>query len=107
MNEMFKYEIFRLNYLNIICNRAQTLQRRLRTPLAGDVKQRIIHFIANQAERPAGEKSLKIKMEELASICNETRMNVSKALNSLQNEGLVELHRGEIVVPRLELLTAR
>ena len=106
-NNLFNYEIFRLNYLNIICNRAQTLQRRLRTPLAGDVKQRIIHFITNQAERPAGEKSLKIKMEELASICNETRMNVSKALNSLQNEGLVELHRGEIVVPRLELLTAR
>ena len=46
-------------------------------------------------------------MEELACICNETRMNVSKALNSLQNDGLVELHRGEVVVPRLELLTAR
>ena len=107
MNEMFKYEIFRLNYLNIICNRAQTLHRRLRTPLTGDVKERIIHFIANLAERPVGEKSLKIKMEELAYICNETRMNISKALNSLQNEGLMELHRGEIVVPRLELLTGR
>ena len=106
-NNLFNYEIFRLNYLNIICNRAQTLQRRLRTPFDGDVKQRIIHFIANQAERPVGPKSLKIKMEELACICNETRMNVSKALNSLQNDGLVELHRGEIVVPRLELLTAR
>ena len=40
-------------------------------------------------------------------ICNETRINVSKTLNSLQNQGLLELHRGEIVVPRLELLTAR
>ena len=106
-SHLFKYEIFRLNYLNIICNRAQTLHLRLRTPLTGDVKERIIHFIANLAERPVGEKSLKIKMEELAYICNETRMNISKALNSLQNEGLMELHRGEIVVPRLELLTGR
>ena len=107
MNELFKYEIFRLNYLNIICNRAQTLQRRLRAPYVGDVKERIIRFIANLAERPTGEKSVKIKMEELAHICNETRINVSKTLNSLQNQGLLELHRGEIVVPRLELLTAR
>ena len=30
---------------------------------------------------------------------------MSKTLNSLQNKGLVELHRGEIVVPQLELLT--
>ena len=107
MNEMFKYEIFRLNYLNIICNRAQKLHRRLRVFEAGDVEDRIIRFIADQSERPTGEKSLKIKMEELARICNETRMNVSKTLNSLQNKGLVELHRGEIVVPQLELLTKR
>lgn len=104
LDELLKYEIFRLNYLNIICNRAQYLHRRLRTPQDGDVEQRIIRFITGLSERPAGEKSLKIKMEELARICNETRMNVSKALNSLQNKGLVELHRGEIVVPRLELL---
>lgn len=107
MNEMFKYEIFRLNYLNIVCNRAQKLHRRLQVSSTGDVEERIIRFIANQAERPAGEKILKIKMEDLARICNETRMNISKVLNSLQNSGLVELHRGEIVVPQLELLTER
>ena len=71
------------------------------------MEERIIRFIANQAERPTGEKILKIKMEDLARICNETRMNISKVLNSLQNSGLVELHRGEIVVPQLELLTER
>lgn len=107
LNELLKYEIFRLNYLNIVCNRSQYLHRRLRTPLEGDVEQRIIRFIADLSERPTGEKSLKIRMEELAHICNETRMNVSKALNALQNKGLVELHRGGIVVPRLELLIER
>lgn len=107
MNELLRYEICRLNYLNILCNRAQTLRRRQMTTPTGDVESRIISFIAGLSERPTGRKSLKIRMEEVARICNETRMNVSKTLNSLQNKGLVELHRGEIVVPQLELLTKR
>ena len=63
-----------------------------------------MHFISNLAERPSGKKSLKIKMEELARIVNDTRLNVSKVLNALQDKDLVELHRGEIVVHRLENL---
>ena len=29
MSELFKYDIFRLNYMNIISNRAQSLSNRL------------------------------------------------------------------------------
>ena len=104
MNELAQYEIFRLNYINIISNRAQTLQRRLWCTNEGDLQNRIVHFISNLAERPSGKKSLKIKMEELARIVNDTRLNVSKVLNALQDKDLVELHRGEIVVHRLENL---
>ena len=100
--ELFKYEIFRLNYINIVSNRAQTLRRRLWTPNNGDVGERIARFIANCVERPYGEKLLKIKMEDLARIVNDTRLNVSHALNAMQDKGLVELHRGEIAVPHLE-----
>ena len=100
--ELFKYEIFRLNYINIVSNRAQTLRRRLWTPNNGDVGERIARFIANRVERPYGEKLLKIKMEDLARIVNDTRLNVSHALNAMQDKGLVELHRGEIAVPHLE-----
>ena len=104
MNELAQYEIFRLNYINIISNRAQTLQRRLWCTNEGDLQNRIVHFISNLAERPSGKKSLKIKMEDLARIVNDTRLNVSKVLNALQDKDLVELHRGEIVVHRLENL---
>ena len=47
---------------------------------------------------------LKIKMEDLATIVNDTRNGVSKALNSMQDKGLLELHRGEIVIPAAEKL---
>lgn len=101
LKELFKYEIFRLNYLNIVSNRSQTLQARLWTQADGDTAQaRILSFIANHLEYPAGGKKLiKIKMDVLAHHINETRISVSKVLNALQREGLVQLRRGEISIP--------
>ncbi len=109
IKELFKYEIFRLNYLNIISNRSQTLFNRLWTPIEGDTAQaRILSFIGNQLEYPAvGKKMVKIKMEVLARIINETRISVSKALNGLQGEGLVALRRGEISIPDISKLAGR
>ncbi len=99
MNELFKYEIFRLNYMNVISNRAQSLNTRLWCKTEESLEKRISGFILNHIERPIGEKLLKIKMEDLALIVNDTRMGVSKALNGMQEEGLLELHRGEILIP--------
>lgn len=104
LNELFKYEIFRLNYMNIISNRAQNLNGRLWEKTTGELEQRISSFILTHIERPAGEKILKIKMEELAQVVNDTRMGVSKALNGMQEAGLLELHRGEIVIPEAKNL---
>lgn len=104
MNDLFKYEIFRLNYMNIISNRAQTCYNRLWTEVPERLEARITDFILSHIERPSGEKILKIKMEELANAINDTRLSVSKALNGMQENGLLELHRGEIVIPDLERL---
>ena len=95
MSELFKYDIFRLNYMNIISNRAQSLNSRLWAES---------NFILTHIERPSGRKILKIKMEELAQVVNDTRMGVSRALNSMQEKGLLELHRGEMMIPDAEKL---
>lgn len=104
LEELFKYEIFRLNYTNIISNRAQVLNARLWAPTTGKQEARIARFILHRCERPTGKKLLKIKMEKLAEILNDTRLSVSKALNKMQDKGLIELHRGEIFVPETSLL---
>ena len=104
MSELFKYDIFRLNYMNIISNRTQMLHNRLWAVFGNSPESRIIHFILSHTERLSGEKILKIKMEDLAQIINETRTGVSKALNTMQTKGLVELHRGEIILPNVENL---
>lgn len=102
--ELFRYEIFRLNYTNIISNRAQVLNTRLWEPLTGTQEERIARFILYRCERQTGKKLLKIKMEKLAEILNDTRLSVSKALNKMQDKGLLELHRGEILIPEVSLL---
>lgn len=109
LKELFKYEIFRLNYLNIISNRSQTLFNRLWTPIEGDTPEaRILSFICNHLDYPAvGKKIIKIKMEVLARIINETRISVSRTLNALQDEGLVQLRRGEIGIPDISKLAGR
>lgn len=104
LDELFKYEIFRLNYINIACNRAQQLYNRLWQPVPADVEQRVVRFLTDRVERRAGTKSFKIKMDELAQNVNDTRTRVSKVLNKLQDMGMVELHRGEIVVPDMDKL---
>ena len=43
-------------------------------------------------------------MEDLATIVNDSRNNVSKTLNQMQDKGLLELHRGEIAIPEAERL---
>lgn len=110
MDVLFSYSIFRLNYMNMVSNRAQTLYTRLwssstNNDLANDSPEaRIVHFILSHVERATGEKTLKIKMEDLALIVNEARITVSKTLNSLQEQGVLELHRGEIIIPNAEKL---
>lgn len=106
LKELFNYEIFRLNYINMVSNRAQTLYARLWKNTDSSLEKRIVCFILKHMERPAGKKELKITMEVLAQILNETRAGVSKTLNSMQEKGLLELHRGEIAIPDAERLAS-
>ena len=104
INDLLKYEIFRLNYLNIVSSQLQLLNRSTWGHTPDNVETRISYFIRTHLKRLQGSKSLKIKMEDLATIVNDTRNGVSKALNSMQDKGLLELHRGEIVIPAAEKL---
>lgn len=104
IEELFSYEIFRFNYVNLISNRAQVLYKRLWIAIPEHIEHKIILFIGLHSERPQGKKVLKIKMEDLARYANDTRLNVSKALNNLQERNLVILRRKEVIIPELETL---
>ena len=101
---MNNYEIIRLNYLNILSNRAQNLHDRLWTNLPESLHDRIVEFILLHSYVPGGEKRLKIKVGDLAKLLSSTRSRVSKARNEMQDKHWLTLHRGEIRIPDISLL---
>lgn len=104
-SELNNYEIFRLNYLNILSNRCQTIHQKLWDFQMSSLPEKFINFLLLRCQKSDGEKILQITMEDLARNINETRINVSKLLNDLQNKGLLQLKRKEIFIPELDKLT--
>ena len=43
-------------------------------------------------------------MQQLAAELNDSRLDISQALNQMQADGLLTLHRGRIEIPMLERL---
>ncbi|MCF0159266.1 MAG: Crp/Fnr family transcriptional regulator [Bacteroidaceae bacterium] len=101
---LLEYEVFRLNFINMISAQAQNANKMLWQPTGGTLRERFIRFIASHSRRPSGPKRIKVKMEDLANQFCETRINVSKVLNELQDEGMIVLKRSIIEIPYLENL---
>ena len=96
--------VFRLNLLNHFATQTQKLihQQWRRSPQT--LRERIVRFFFQHALYPAGPKTFYILMERLAEELNDSRLNISRTLNAMQAEGLLELHRGRIEIAQLELL---
>lgn len=103
--ELNNYEIFRLNYLNILSNRIQIAHQKLWHNHIGTLNEKFNNFLLARSLTPQGEKMLQITMEDLAKLINETRINVSRMLNERQKQGLLELRRKAIYIPDLEKLS--
>ena len=99
-----QFDVFRINYLNILAAKAQKAQSRIWHPALNDDRSRITDFLLSHCQHPAGPKEFTILMTRLATEINASRLDVSRALNKMQQEGLVELHRGRIVIPELRQL---
>ena len=106
LTKLFQYEIFRLNYINLVNNRAQTLYARLWDKVPTDPGQKIVTFFVQHCEKLQGEKIFKVKKEDLARILNIARVSVTKELDLMQEQQLVELRRKEILIPDIQKLLA-
>lgn len=96
------FEIFRLNLLNILCTQTQKMTRHpWRKPPLG-IRGKIARFVEMRCTKPAGRKTLYIKMEQLGHETGESRLNISRELNAMRDEGIIILRRGEICFPAFE-----
>lgn len=103
-SELNNREIFRINFMNILSSRAQAANQKLWDTRIGTLNEKIIHFINLRSQKPDGEKTLKITMEDLGRLIDETRINVSRLLNELEKNDLVQLNRKAIHIPDFEKL---
>ena len=103
--ELGKYNICRMNLLNILSGRVQQLDGHLWSIDGMTLRERMIHFMKGLSDIQNGAKRLCIKMNDLADLMDATRLNISRELNALEAEGLISLRRKEILIPALEKLT--
>lgn len=96
--------IIRLNLLNILSTMAQRTQQRNWRKEPQTLRQRFVRFVMDHVLYPAGPKEFHILMKRLAAELGYSRLDTSRMLNKLQDEGLLKLFRGRIVIPSLETL---
>ena len=97
-------EIFRLNLLNNLSTYSQRCARHPWRQKPSTIRQKLFRFLEDRTLRPAGQVTLRMKMTALAQYIGESRLNVSKELNAMQEEGLLRFSRGIIHITAIEKL---
>lgn len=101
------YEVFRMNFFNQLSARVEQLHERVWSITPQQLEGRLIHFIHSLCTTPRGTKILRVKMEDLARLLDDTRLNVSHILNRWQAEGLIAMRRKEFLFYKVECLFDR
>ena len=96
--------VFRLNLLNMFATQTQKTSRLLWQHVPDSLEKRIVRFFVQHCLYPAGPKVFHILMNRLADELNDSRLNVSRALNALQLQGKIVLRRGRVEIPLMERL---
>lgn len=96
--------IFRLNLLNTYTTMIQKQDNQLWQMQPLQLEKRIAQWIISRCLTATGQKTIKIKMKTLAQELNDSRLDISKALNRMQQKGLILLSRGKIYIPQTEML---
>ena len=91
-----KYEVFRINLLNIITTQTQRQERQPLRQQPTQIREKIMRFVTDRSIYPTGRKTLNVKMEVLARLIGESRQNVSDELHRMEKDGVIELRRGII-----------
>ncbi len=96
--------VFRLNLLNLMAADTQRISHRAWRTAPKSLRERITRFLFDRCLYPAGPKTFYILMQQIAHDMNDSRLDVSVALNKMQDDELLTLHRGRIEIPMLERL---
>lgn len=92
------YEVFRINFINLLGSKVENLYEQLWAVGPKTLEVRLASLIRSLCATSQGSKVLHVKMEDIARVMDETRLNISRVLNKWQAEGLIAMRRKEFVV---------
>ena len=103
-HNLLSFEVFRFNILGMLCTRLQRTERSLWETPNQSLMRRFIQVCLHNYLLPYGPKLIKGKMVDLAVYVDATRLNLSRLLNNLQDEGLLQIFRKHLEIPHFEKL---
>ena len=92
-----RFPIFRINYFNLLSALIQKRHARCWRSHSESIDSRVVDFIHSHSRYPVGAKRVVVKMVRLAQELGCSRLEVSRALHRLQNQGRLQLFRGGFV----------
>ena len=97
MRTLMHNEIFRINLLGRMAARLEKHNKAALDCKTSTVEEHIREFVRSIQLNAGGEKVLHIKLDTLAEIVRETRLNVSRTLHRMQDEGKIKMMRERIL----------
>ncbi len=96
--------VFRLNLINLLATETQRQRHYAWRSAPQTLRERLTRYFFSHTLYPAGSKTFYTLMQYIADQLNDSRLDISRALNEMQSDGLIALHRGRIEIPLLERL---
>ena len=93
-----------MNLLNMLSGRIQSSENERWDIHGTTIRERIVALMKRLSEGQQGYREIRVRMEDLAEILGETRLNVSRTLNQMAADNVISLKRGGFDIPSLELL---
>ena len=98
-------ELFLLNFLNIVSNKAQTSFDKIASLSGTDLKKNLAFFILSFTERGSSDIHIKSSQQDLADFFGVARPSLLKTINELKDKGIIEYKRKEITVLDMQKLS--
>ena len=90
--------------LNIMATENQRLHRRAWRSAPKSLRERLVRYFFSRCLYPAGAKTFFVLMQQIADDLNDSRLDISRALNEMERDQLLTLHRGRIEIASMERL---
>lgn len=86
------------NYLNNISTRAQFLSQKLHFLSFKTIKEKVAHFLLNQAGTEFHSIELKNTQQQLADLFGVTRPSLARVFGEMQKEGLIKIEKKTVTL---------